>query len=109
WSGPGFREAWRDDEILTTVSLYWFTDTIGTSFLPYYHGRRHEKPLPLVEVPVGVAVQWGERGFPREYAERTYTDLRQWSDLPEGGHFTAKQSPDRVAAEMRRFFGSLHA
>lgn len=109
WSGPGFSEAWSDDEILTTVSLYWFTDTIGTSFLPYYHGRRHEKPLPLVEVPVGVAVQWGERGFPREYAERTYTDLRQWADLPEGGHFTAKQSPDRVAAEMRQFFGSLQA
>ena len=107
WSGPGFSEAWSDDEILTTVSLYWFTDTIGTSFLPYYHGRRHDNPLPLVEVPVGVAVQWGERGFPREYAERTYTDLRQWVDLPEGGHFTAKQSPDRVAAEMRRFFGSL--
>lgn len=109
WSGPGFGEAWSDDEILTTVSLYWFTNTIGTSFLPYYHGRRNEKPLPLVEVPVGVAVQWGERGFPREYAERTYTDLRQWADLPEGGHFSAKQSPDRVAAEMRRFFGSLHA
>ena len=109
WSGPGFSEAWSDDDILTTVSLYWFTDTIGTSFLPYYHGRRHDKPLPLVEVPVGVAVQWGERGFPREYAERTYTDLRQWTDLPDGGHFTAKQSPDRVAAEMRRFFGSLRA
>jgi pimeloyl-ACP methyl ester carboxylesterase len=107
WSGPGFAEAWSDDDILTTVSLYWFTGTIGSSFLPYYHGRRHERPVPLVEVPVGVAVQWGERGFPREYAERTYTDVRQWEDLPEGGHFTAKQSPDRVAEAMRRFFEPL--
>ena len=107
WSGPGFEEAWSDDDILTTTSLYWFTGTIGTSFLPYFHGRNHEKPVPLVDVPVGVAVQLGERGFPREYAERTYTNLWQWSDLPEGGHFTAKQSPDLLAAEMRRFFGSL--
>jgi pimeloyl-ACP methyl ester carboxylesterase len=107
WSGPGFAEVWSDDEILTTVSLYWFTETIGSSFLPYYHGRRHEKSVPMIDVPVGVAVQWGERGFPREYAERTYTDVRQWEDLPEGGHFTAKQSPDLVADAMRRFFAPL--
>jgi pimeloyl-ACP methyl ester carboxylesterase len=107
WSGPEFEQAWTRDDILTTTSLYWFTRTIGTSFLPYYHGRIHEPPLPLVDVPVGVAVQWGERGFPREYAERTYTDVRSWTDLPRGGHFTAKQTPDLVAQAMREFFGPL--
>lgn len=107
WSGPEFDQAWSRDDILTTVSLYWFTGTIGSSFLPYYHGRNHDRPIPMVDVPVGVAVQWGERGFPREYAERTYTDIRFWTDLPEGGHFTAKQSPDLVADAMRTFFASL--
>jgi epoxide hydrolase len=107
WSLPEFCQSWPRDDILTTVSLYWFTETIGTSFLPYFHGRNHERPLPLVEVPVGVAVQWGERGFPREYAERTYTDLRQWEELTSGGHFTAKQSPDLVASAMCRFFSEL--
>jgi pimeloyl-ACP methyl ester carboxylesterase len=107
WSGPEFERAWSADDILTTTSIYWFTHTIGTSFLAYYHGRNHDEPIPLIEVPVGVAVQWGERGFPREYAERTYTDLRYWTDLPSGGHFTAKQSPDLVAAAMREFFAGL--
>lgn len=107
WSGPDFEVAWTRDEILTTVSLYWFTQTIGTSFLPYYHGRIHDEALPMVDVPVGVAVQWGERGFPREYAERTYTDVRMWTDLPRGGHFTAKQTPDLVAGAMRAFFASM--
>ena len=107
WSGPDFAESWSRDDILTTVSLYWLTQTIGTSFLPYFDGRQHDQPLPKVDVPVGVAVQWGERGFPREYAERTYTDLRMWSDLPRGGHFTAKQTPDLVAAAMRDFFEPL--
>jgi pimeloyl-ACP methyl ester carboxylesterase len=107
WSGPEFDQSWSREDILTTTSLYWFTQTIGTSFLDYYHGRRHGKPIPLIDVPVGVAVQWGERGFPREYAERTYTDLRYWTDLPGGGHFTAKQSPDLVAAAMREFFAPL--
>jgi len=107
WSGPEFESSWSRDDVLTTVSLYWFTGTIGTSFLDYYEGRRHSSPVPEVVVPVGVAVQWGERGFPREYAERTYTDLRYWADLPRGGHFTAKQSPDLVASAMREFFSSL--
>jgi len=107
WSGPDFDQSWTPDDILTTTSLYWFTQSIGTSFLPYFHGRIHDKPVPLVDVPVGVAVQWGERGFPREYAERTYTDLRDWTELPSGGHFTAKQTPDLVASAMREFFADL--
>lgn len=106
WSGPGFEEDWSVDEILTTVSLYWFTESIGSSFLAYYHDR-HETPIPMVDVPVGVAVQWGERGFPREYAERTYTDIRAWRELTRGGHFTAKQTPDLVAEAMREFFAPL--
>lgn len=107
WSGSDYEESWTVDDVLTTVSLYWFTRTIGTSFLPYYHGRNHERPIPLVNVPAGVAVQWGERGFPRGYAERTYTDLREWSDLPRGGHFAAKQTPDLVAHAMWEFFAPL--
>ncbi|HEX6301158.1 MAG TPA: epoxide hydrolase [Acidimicrobiia bacterium] len=107
WSGPEFEQAWTRDDILTTTSLYWFTRSIGTSFLAYFHGRNHDRALPLIDVPVGVAVQWGERGYPREYAERTYTDLRSWTELPSGGHFTAKQSPNMVAASMREFFAAL--
>lgn len=106
WSGPDFDDSWTPDDILTTVSLYWFTGTIGTSFLPYFDGR-HEPPIPRVAVPVGVAVQPGERGFPREYAERTYTDVRTWTELPRGGHFTAKQAPDLVASAIREFVAPL--
>lgn len=107
WSGTDdLADSWSTDELLTTISLYWFTRTIGTSFRAYYDDR-HETPMPRIGVPVGVSVQWGERGFPRSYAERTYTDIRYWNDLPSGGHFTAKQSPDLVAANMRSFFRAV--
>jgi pimeloyl-ACP methyl ester carboxylesterase len=108
WSGgeEGFREAWTDDEVLTTATLYWVTGTIGSSFRPYADSRS-EEGVPMIDVPVGVSVQRGERGFPRTYAERTYTDIRFWNDLPRGGHFTAKQTPDLVAADMREFFRLL--
>jgi hypothetical protein len=54
-----------------------------------------------------VAVQRGERGFPRSFAARTSRDIRAFSELPEGGHFTAFQSPDLVAAKLRRLVSLL--
>jgi epoxide hydrolase len=106
WSGEDFDTSWSRDDILTTVSLYWFTGTVGTSFLPYYHGQ-HEPTLPVIDVPVGVSVQYGERGFPREYAERTYRNIQFWNELPRGGHFTAKQTPELVAQDLVAFVDSL--
>lgn len=104
WSGEG--EWWNDDELLTTVSLYWFTRSIGTSFAPY-RDHRLQAELPEITVPAGVAVQHGERGLPRSYAARTYRDIRRWTDLDRGGHFTAWQTPQLVAAELTAFVSGL--
>ncbi|WP_431277797.1 epoxide hydrolase family protein [Leifsonia poae] len=107
WSGTAeISDYWSRDELLTTISLYWFTGTIATSFRSYFDDR-DEPSMPMIDVPVGVSIQWGERGFPRHYAERTYTDIRFWNELPSGGHFTAKQSPDLVAADMHTFFDAI--
>ncbi|WP_411557461.1 epoxide hydrolase family protein [Plantibacter sp. MPB07] len=104
WAGEG--DWWTDDELLTTVSLYWFTQSVGSSFRPY---RDHPKQpeLPLIEVPVAVAVQTGERGLPRSYAARTYTDIRSWEELDCGAHFTAWQVPDVVADRIEAFAVTL--
>ena len=104
WAGDGAW--WTDDELLTTVSLYWFTQSIGSSFRPYRdHPKQQE--LPLIEVPVAVAVQTGERGLPRSYAARTYTDIRSWTELDEGAHFTAWQVPVEVADRIEAFVVTL--
>lgn len=109
WSGgdEAYRAAWSDDDVLTTATLYWATQSIGTSFRAYYDDRFDTAQMPLVEVPVGVAVQYREHGFPQSYAARTYRDIRAWQQLPSGGHFTVKQSPELVAAAMREFFRPL--
>lgn len=97
WSGAEPRRYWSDDDLLTTVTLYWLTGTIGTSFRAYFEDP-HETEMPQIEVPVHVKVHHGERGFPRSYAARTYLDIRSWEELPDGGHFAAWQNPDEVAA-----------
>jgi pimeloyl-ACP methyl ester carboxylesterase len=106
WSGEG--SWWTDDELLRTVSLYWFTRSTGSSFRPYLdHPRQPE--LPIVEVPVAVAVQTGERGLPRSYGERTYRDVRSWHELDQGGHFTAWQVPRTLADEVAAFATAIGA
>ncbi|WP_444588292.1 epoxide hydrolase family protein [Brachybacterium sp. AOP43-C2-M15] len=97
WSGDAPEQHWSDDDLLTTVTLYWLTGSIGTSFRAYSDGR-HETDMPQIEVPVRVKVQHGERGFPRSYAARTYLDLRAWEELPDGGHFPAWQNTAEVAS-----------
>jgi pimeloyl-ACP methyl ester carboxylesterase len=45
--------------------------------------------------------------MPREFAERSYADIRFWNELPRGGHFLAAEEPELVAADLRAFFRSL--
>jgi hypothetical protein len=52
-----------------------FTNTISTSFRPYYEGGHgFLAPLTRVEVPTGIAVFPGDLGTPppRSWMERTY-------------------------------------
>jgi pimeloyl-ACP methyl ester carboxylesterase len=116
------------DELLTTLTLYWATETIGTSFLPYDDwalgsaGRpviwedRPEVPSgvdskPLgrderIDVPTGV-VLFSLVRLPREWADRAYTDIRRFTEMPSGGHFGAMEEPQLLAEELRALFRPL--
>jgi pimeloyl-ACP methyl ester carboxylesterase len=98
------------DELLTQVTLYWVTGTIGSSMRLY----RESKATPLrlgpgqrVNVPCGIARFAKEAPFPpREWVERGYY-VRRWSELPTGGHFAALEEPTLLAREIREFFREL--
>ncbi|MGO4785185.1 epoxide hydrolase family protein [Cryobacterium sp. W22_MBD10_FK3] len=108
-SEPGaqsLEEKFSLDDLLTTVSLYWFTQSIGSSFLSY-HDFHHRTEAPLVRVPAGIAIGQGDLGYPQSLAERCYTDLRSFEILPRGGHFMAKEEPALVAKGISNFFSAL--
>jgi pimeloyl-ACP methyl ester carboxylesterase len=44
---------------------------------------------------------------PREWAERAYGDLRRFTNMPRGGHFTAMEEPELLAEDLRGFFRGL--
>jgi pimeloyl-ACP methyl ester carboxylesterase len=93
--------------ILTEATIYWATQSIGTSFRPYYEGADDPAQIPPVEVPAAVFVQRHEADYPESLARDFYRDLRVFERLDEGGHFTAAEVPDSLAERIRRFVVSL--
>lgn len=100
------------DHLLANISLYWFSGAIGSSFWPYY--ARMHGPWPIPEA--GVTVPMGYAAFPREIvrpprsvAEKWYTDIRRWTEMPKGGHFAAMEQPQALAHEITEFFRPLRS
>ena len=97
-----------DDFVLTQASLYWFTNTIGTSFRPYYeYARGMQEPVQAVHVPTALAVFPHDLSRPpRSWAERTY-NLTRYTAMPRGGHFAAHEEPELLGNDLTEFFRTL--
>ncbi|MEJ3404812.1 epoxide hydrolase family protein [Rathayibacter sp. YIM 133350] len=95
------------ERILTEAMIYWVTQSIGSSFRPYYEGADTPDPIPPTSVPAAVFIQRHEATYPESLARRHYRDLRVIDRLPAGGHFTVAEVPDDMAARVRDFVFSL--
>jgi pimeloyl-ACP methyl ester carboxylesterase len=112
WSdcGGDIERRFSKDDSLTAITLYWATQTIGSSMRLYYEGRRRPwrlRPGERVETPTGVAIFPADISRPpREWGERAF-NVQRWSSMPRGGHFAAHEEPDLLAAELREWFRPL--
>jgi len=93
------------ERILTEATVYWATQSIATSFRPYFDGG--DAVIPPVEVPAAVFIQRHEHDNPESVARRFYRDLRVFERLDEGGHFAVAEVPEAMAQRVRRFVGEL--
>jgi pimeloyl-ACP methyl ester carboxylesterase len=97
------------DRLLTTVSIYWFTDT-ARSVANLYYERFHDAtmfaPKPKGTVPTGVAVFKDGDYAIRRFAEHTH-NITHWSEFYSGGHFPALEVPELLIGDVREFFRSL--
>jgi pimeloyl-ACP methyl ester carboxylesterase len=39
-------------------------------------------------------------------AERMYTNIRRWTEMPKGGHFAALEQPEALANDVAAFFAA---
>ncbi len=90
------------ERLLTEASIYWFGQSIGTSFRPYFESV-DDGPIAPVEVPAAVHVQRHEADYPESLARGFYRDLRTFERLEQGGHFAIAEVPDAMAARFRAF------
>jgi microsomal epoxide hydrolase len=105
------------DKLLTNIMLYWVTESIASSFLPYYNVI-HAGPTTWIteklkewtgsrEVPAAFALFPRDNShLPREWAERFFNVLR-WTEMARGAHFTAMEEPELLAEDLRAFFRPL--
>ena len=98
---------------MTTVSIYWHTQTIGTSLRFYWEsmGGALWKPVhdvsPAVPTPSGFAIFPEDNILvPRKTAER-YANVKRWTIMPRGGHFGPAEEPDLLVDDIRSFFREL--
>ena len=96
------------ERILTEVTLYWVTQTVATSFRPYFdHHSADAEPTATTTVPAAVFIQRHEADYPEVMARAFYRDLRVFERLSEGGHFTAAEVPEALAQRVGDFVESL--
>ena len=99
------------DKMLANICLYWFSGAIGSSFWPYYARNRSPWFIPIggiIKVPLGYCEFPKEMLRPqKKLAEKTYTNIKRWSKMEQGGHFAALENSEVLAKEMFIFFNSL--
>lgn len=94
------------DFLLTQASLYWFTNSISTSFRPYYERNNgHVTKITDVPVPTALALFPADLGDrpPRSWVQRTY-NLARYTPMPRGGHFAAHEETELLADDITQFF-----
>jgi len=109
WIAEKVRE-WTDlpvdrDQLLTTVSLYWFTRSGATAAHTLYEQAHSTEWGAPAAVPQGFAV------FGADETVRKLVPVppgSHWTEFQRGKHFPAMEAPAQLAADLQAFFGPLH-
>src|SRR5277367_4868939 len=100
------EQSFTKDEILTNLTIYWLTATIGSSIRMYHANAQipAAQHTRKVQVPSGFSLFAGDISHPpRAWLERT-ANLVRLTEPPRGGHFAAFEEPELYAEELRAFF-----
>jgi pimeloyl-ACP methyl ester carboxylesterase len=92
------------DQMLTTVSLYWFTGSGATAAHTLYEQAHSSDWGAPLAVPQGFAV------FGADETVRKLVPApggAHWTEFQRGRHFPAMEAPAQLAADLQAFFGPL--
>ncbi|NYI03795.1 epoxide hydrolase family protein [Allostreptomyces psammosilenae] len=121
WSDNGgdIESVFTKDDLLTHATIYWATNTIGTSIRTYANNNRHpwtpsHDRWPVVEAPTGITFVAHENppGVRTDQRVRHFVESERgaWYNHvnltahDHGGHFIPWEIPDEWVDDLRRTF-----
>ncbi|MGK5638651.1 epoxide hydrolase family protein [Streptomyces sp. URMC 126] len=127
WSDQSavFEDVYPDEHILTTATIYWVTQSIGSSIRAYKNAHLYPEPkdrwsTPAITVPTGFTFHLGDHSSPgidtpEQYeaairhgmTPHVYGDLRHVNVHQRGGHFGPFENPDAWTGDIRQTFRPL--
>jgi microsomal epoxide hydrolase len=107
------ESVYSKDKLLANIMVYVLTKTFDTATWIYY-GRREEggrlfpSNFKKIEIPTAAAIFPAEMSEwpPRTYVERIF-NIKQWTEMPAGGHFAALEQPDLLVNDIKKFLRSF--
>lgn len=107
---------WTDDEVLTWISIYWFSTAGPHASQRIYYERYHDANNLHARLNEYIPdVKLGVARFPKELIllprlwNRTLGPLVYESESGKGGHFAAWERPDVIVNDLREMFGKSGA
>jgi pimeloyl-ACP methyl ester carboxylesterase len=115
WSyGKDPKQTPTRDEVLDNLSLYWLTNSAGSSARIYWENRGRDlisagqQMTADISVPVAITVFPDEvYRPPKSWAQRAFKNLAYYNTVDRGGHFAAWEYPELFATELRAAFKSV--
>jgi pimeloyl-ACP methyl ester carboxylesterase len=102
------------DDVLDNFSLYWLTNTAGSSARIYWENRNMNLTSAISQKSNEIKVPVAITAFPDEvvrvqesWARRAFPNLTYFHEVDRGGHFAMWEYPELFAAELRAAFKPL--
>jgi pimeloyl-ACP methyl ester carboxylesterase len=102
--------AFELEDLATILSVYWFSQSIGSSVRLYkeaFADQELPKKAPRHNVPHAILLPPNDNPAPRAWGERNLWNIVRWTELREGGHFPALEIPETMAHDIRAFHGQI--
>ncbi|KAM5341528.1 hypothetical protein ACJ41O_014559 [Fusarium nematophilum] len=102
---------WTDEEILTWVSIYYFSTPGPEAASSVYYAMEHSQPPAFaaaagyVDVPLGIARFSNDLLVLPKLWNQTLGPVVFESEYEKGGHFAAWERPDAIVQDLRAMFG----
>ncbi|KAJ4005922.1 hypothetical protein NW752_001167 [Fusarium irregulare] len=103
---------WTDEEILTWVSIYYFSTPGPDASSKVYYTFEHCEPSAFaaagayVDVPLGISRFLNDLVFLPKHWNQTLSPIVYQAEHDKGGHFAAWEQPGAIVKDLRLMFGT---